>query len=316
MTKKQMVDAKVADAAFALEKGAFSAPVEGTFSTVIVRAVDVTPGSTKTLDEVKAELRDALALEKAEEEVQNLIDTVERARSRGANLKETAEKANLKVKEIAAVDQSGKDADGKPVDALKEAAPLLARIFQTDVGIEADGVELPGGYGWFEVQAITPAKPKPLESIKEEVTKAWTEVEKAKSLRTFAQTLVERVSKGETIDAIAKDLGLEAKTSKPLKRSESADDLPAPAVNLMFALGKGVAGQSEAGKDKGRVVFVVKDITAPPALTDEDRKQLGLELSRQMSADLSGELLGALQERSGVKVNQEALKRVMGITTQ
>ena len=66
VAKKDMIDAKIAEAAFALKKDEVSKPVDGQFTTVILRVTDVTPGTTKTFDDVKADVKDKLADERAD----------------------------------------------------------------------------------------------------------------------------------------------------------------------------------------------------------------------------------------------------------
>jgi len=62
VTKKALIDQKIADAAFALEKDKFSDVIEGRFATAILRVTQIEPGTTQTLAGVKNEVRDKLAL--------------------------------------------------------------------------------------------------------------------------------------------------------------------------------------------------------------------------------------------------------------
>ena len=64
--------------------------------------------------------------------------SIEDARAGGATLNEMSAKYGLKLVTIAAVDKTGKDLDGKPVADLPGGPDLLAKAFQTDVGIEND----------------------------------------------------------------------------------------------------------------------------------------------------------------------------------
>jgi peptidyl-prolyl cis-trans isomerase D len=312
-TKAQMIDKALAEAAFGLKKLEISQPVKGDFSIAIVRSTDITPGSQKTYDEVKNELRDALALDRATEEAQGLQDKVENARGRGANLKEAAEKAGFRLVEVAAADRQGKGPDGKPVLTIADADRVLAKVFSTDIGADAEIIELAGGTAaWVEVQAITPEKLKPLEEVKADVKTAWLAAERRKGLQGLTQKLSDRLGSGETLEAIAKELGVKAETTKPTKRADKPEGLPPAAVSLAFALPKGAAGHTDSGDGKGRIVLRVADIAAPSAPDEAATQRLSQELGRQINNDILAQYVGALQARYGVKINNELLQRITG----
>jgi peptidyl-prolyl cis-trans isomerase D len=118
VTQSEMIDQKVAIAAFALKKDEVSKPIEGQFSTVIVRSVEVTPGVTKSFDDVKALVKDRLATDRASRELQVLHDQAETERLAGRSLKEIGEKMGLAFKAIDAVDRTGNGPDGKPIEGI------------------------------------------------------------------------------------------------------------------------------------------------------------------------------------------------------
>ncbi len=76
-----MIDPKIADVAFSLEKDKYSDVVEGRFATVILRVTQIEPGVTHTLADVKDQVRDKLATEKAKNDLQNKRDEIEDSRS-------------------------------------------------------------------------------------------------------------------------------------------------------------------------------------------------------------------------------------------
>ena len=115
ITKKALIDPKVADVAFSLEKDKYSDVVDGRFATVIVRVTQIEPGTTRSLADVKDQVRDKLATDKAHSDLQNKRDEVEDARLAGKTLKEVAEQLKLGFKEIPATDATGLAPDGKPV---------------------------------------------------------------------------------------------------------------------------------------------------------------------------------------------------------
>jgi peptidyl-prolyl cis-trans isomerase D len=301
-TKAGMIDKAIAEAAFSLKKLEISKPVAGTFSTVLVRATEITPAVEKTYDQVKGEIREGLAREKALGEAQAIQDKIENSRSRGASLKELAEKHGLKLQEVVAIDQEGRGPDSKPVTDIAGAARLLPKAFVTDVGVEAEGVDLQDGMvSWFEVQAITPSVLRPFDAVKEQVKTDWTAMERRKGVQELAQKLVERASKGETLDVLAKELGQKITVLKPIKRQDKADGVSPAGVNLAFSLAQGAVAQADTGAG-GRALIRVDGIAA--------------EMTRQMTEDLANQYMAALQTRYDVKVNRDALERAAGRAPQ
>ena len=108
LARKDMIDAKIADVAFGLKKDELSKPVEGQFSIVLVRVSEIVPGKQRTYEEVKNEIADRLAEERASQEIQTLHEKVENERSAGKSLKEIAESLKLPFREIAETDRAGK----------------------------------------------------------------------------------------------------------------------------------------------------------------------------------------------------------------
>ncbi len=125
-TKDAMVDQKVADAAFAVKAAGGTTPVvEGAFGPVIVRITNIRPETTKTLDEVKEEIRKDLAVANASSEILNVHDRFEDARANGASLADAAKEQKLNAVTVPAVDASGNDQQGNPVKDIPGAGALL-----------------------------------------------------------------------------------------------------------------------------------------------------------------------------------------------
>ena len=315
-TKAGMIDQTIADATFGLKKGEISKPFQGTFSVVVVRATEVTLAVEKTFDQVKGDIRESLAKEKALAEAQSIQDKVENARSRGAPLKELAEKHGLKLQEVAAIDQQGLDPAGKAVPDIVGGVRVLPKAFSTEVGVEAEGVDLADGFvTWVDVQAITPSALRPFDTVKDQVKKDLMAIERRKALQELAQKLVERAGKGETLEALAKEIGQKIVQTKPLKRQEKIEGLAPAGLSLAFTLAKGAVAQADAGGG-ARALLRVDAITVPAEPDKAEADRLAAEISGQLNEDLAAQYMAALQSRYDVRINREALDRAAGRTEQ
>jgi peptidyl-prolyl cis-trans isomerase D len=313
LARKDLIDPKIADAIFGLKKDELSRPVEGQFAIVLVRVTEITPGKQRSYDEVRGELRDRLGEERANQEMQTLHEKAENDRSAGKSLQEIGASLKLPFHEIAQIDREGKSGDGKPAIAHAEAARVAQAAFSGAAGIESDATELgDGGYAWIDVLAVTPEKQKPFEEVQGQVKADLVEQERRKEIATFAAKLVERLTAGETLEAVANAIGAKIEKAGPLTRNTSPQGLPHNAVQQAFALPKGGATSASTADGKARIVLRVADVipAAPP--TEEQAKRLKGELARQLQGDVLAEYIGGLQTRYGLTVNEAALKQALG----
>lgn len=317
LTKKQIIDPKIADAAFALQKDAVSDPVEGRFTTVLLKVTSIEAGTKKTLEEVKGDIKDRLAADKAQGEVQKIYKNIDDLRAAQKSLPETGKALDLPAYEIAAVSRDNKAPDGKTALDMKDAAKVIAAGFDGQVGVEHDVVELTdGGFAWVDVKGVTPPQQKPLDAVSADLKKQIVETERRKAIAEFAGKLVDRLNKGEAIADVAKDAGGSVETAAKITRDTLPQGLPKPAVTQAFVLAKDKAGSSDSADGKSRVVFKVVDITAAAPATEADRARLAKELKGEAERDVLATYVTSLEERFGVSIDEAVLKRTLGTDRQ
>jgi len=311
--RKDMIDAKIADAAFALKKDELSQPVEGQFATVLVRVPEIVPGKQRTYEDVKAEIKDRLAEERASQEIASLQEKVESERSAGKSLKEIGDSLHLTYREIPDMDREGKAGDGKPAIDSPEAGKIAQAAFTGAVGLEAEATDLgDGGYAWVDVAGVTPEKQKPFGDVKAEVKTGAIEAERRKEVAALAVKLVERLNKGETMEALAKEIGAKVERTPAITRNTAPQGLTQNAVQQAFTLPKGAATSAASVDGKARIILRVAEVTPAPTPTPEQTNRLKEELSRQLQSDVLAEYVAGLQTRYGLSVNDAALKQALG----
>ncbi|MBX3538756.1 MAG: SurA N-terminal domain-containing protein [Chelatococcus sp.] len=313
--KTELIDTAVADAVFALAQGAASGAVEGRFGPVIVRVTAIEPASVKPLEAVSAEIRQGLALSAAQNRMNDIHDRIEDQRLAARPLTDIATEFGLTAQTIAAVDQSGNDKNGQPVPGVAGNTALLTAIFASDVGADNEAIRLSnGGYEWFDVRGVDPAHERPLAEVREQVLTRWREDAIAQALSEKARALVERLNKGEAIQAIATELSLPVQTATGLARGTASGNLPVPAVTQIFAVPAGKAGSVAAGTNGDtRVVFVVTEATVPPYITSTgDAVRIRDQMRTAVGEDLISEYTSKLRSELGVTINQQAINNAFG----
>jgi len=316
VTKKALIDPKVADVAFSLEKDKFSDVVEGRFATVIVRVTEIIPGVTRTLADVKDKVRDKLASDQAHNDLQNKRDEIEDARLAGKTLKEIADEKKLTFKEIPAADASGLAPDGKPVMDSPDLRKIMARAFAPDSNDDS-AVDLTNdGFAWVNVLSTEAPKQKTFEQVKDQVKDNYMSSERRRLIDELAKKLTDKVNAGEPMTAIEGEAKGKVEKTDPITRKMVPTGLTQAAVGQAFALAKGKAGHSPSADHDSEVVFRVADIipAAAPSLTETD--ELTHELAEQLSNQTLGEYTEALKKRFGTSINQAELNAAVGVSEQ
>jgi peptidyl-prolyl cis-trans isomerase D len=317
LTKAEMIDAKIAAAAFALKKDELSRPVEGQYSVVLLRIPEIAEGKTRGFDEVKGEIRERIAGDRVGQQLQGLHERIEAGRAKGTPLKEIAQEQKLPLQELAGLARTAKTADGKTLIAHADAARIADAVFAATPGVETEIIELSdGGYAWFELLDVTPERQKAFEEVTAEVKAAFIEDERREAIASLvAKQLAER-KPGEGLERIAKALNAKVERTSPLKRADTPPTGLTPSVlKQAFELAKGDAGSAPSADGKGRIVFRVADIVAAPEAKAEQTAVIKDELAKQMSQDLVRQYVDGLRTRYGATVNEKLLAEALGKKT-
>ncbi|HEY8193847.1 MAG TPA: SurA N-terminal domain-containing protein [Hyphomicrobium sp.] len=316
ITKKGLIDPKIADIAFSLEKDKYSDVVEGRFATVILRVTQIEPGVTHTLADVKDQVRDKLATDKAMNDLQNKRDEVEDARLAGKTLKEIADQSKLGFKEIPAADATGLGPDGKPVMETPDIRKIMARAFAPDSSDDS-AIELAdNGFAWVNVLSTEAPKQKSFDQVKDQVKKDYLSSERHRLIDELAKKLTDRVNGGEAMTALEGEAKNKVEKTDPITRKTIPPSLSEAMVAQAFAFPKGKAGYGPSSDRSTDIVFRVADIipAAAPSLTETD------ELTHRLESELANESLNeyteALKKRYGASVNQAELNSAVGVSQE
>lgn len=305
-------DPKVGAAVFALAKPGLAEPVKTAFGTVISQVKSINPPViTKSFEQAEAELRTEIAAGKARPEVQRLHDLIEDQRTAGKPLAEAAKAAGIEARVVENVDNAGLDRDGKPVASLPAGTDLLKAAFASDVGVDNDTVATrDGGYVWFEINAIEPARQKTFEEVKPAVAEAMRAEAAQKALTEKAEEAAKKIRAGQSIEEAAKAFGVEVKRATQVRRA----DRPEFKTNAIIAFFDAPPrGAGSVQTDDGRLVFFVKDSTAPAFdPTSVEAKIITEQLKPALNNDLLEQYIGGLEKALGVDINQKLLEAATG----
>lgn len=312
LAKDKFADPAIANAAFATDAGKVSDVVKSRFGPALVAVIKIEPLNVKPFDAVKEEIKKALADKKARTELRKLYEKIEDARTSGKVLADAAKAAGLTIQTIEAISKTGLDKKGLDVKNVTEKRQLLQAVFASDIGVDNETLTIPaGGYIWFEVAAIDPARDRKLDEVKDRVKAAWRAGEIAKKLREAADAYVKEIDGGKPIADVAKTAKSKVELAPDVKRA-AHEKLAPGVVNRVFSLPVGKAGTAAANSLQ-RTVFKVIDSSTPP-LVDKGRELVQIEnqLKTAYQQELADQYVAALRKRLTVTINPTAMQNVLG----
>ncbi|WP_161992595.1 peptidyl-prolyl cis-trans isomerase [Aureimonas leprariae] len=277
--KSEIRDKSIADAAFALQPGQVSEVVNGAFGPALLRILKTEPEVVKPLDEVRDDVRQRLALQIANDEVQQARNTFDDARAGGATLKEAAQRAGVALKSVPAVSRVGEAPDEKPVADLPQAEGFLDGVFAADIGAENPVIDLqPSGALIYEVTKIDPARDRTLDDVRAKVVADWKSDEAQRLVGERATELKKRLDGGESLDAIASAEKLTKETAPAVTRQTASGQLGGEGAEKAFAGKEGLTAIATGPDGASRLLMRVASV-APPidplkSIKDSDADQL------------------------------------------
>lgn len=311
VARREISDARLGNAVFALAEGQLSAPIEVRGGFVLARLVEIVPARQRPFEEVAAEVRAELEQTRHRDASQKITEQIEDMRAQRKPLKDIATELKLRVVEAAGIDRQGKTADGKTGLDVADAERLVAAAFDGDRN-DRDVVDLSDGQAWIEVGDIQAARQKPFEAVKDEVRTLWVEAETSKAIAAAAQAIVDRIKAGTPIEKAAESEGATLQTTEPFKRNAPVTGISTSAVRLAFTLAVGDAAAAETPDGKSRAVMVLREIKPAAEPTAEEVTRLTQELRAQYQVDAVGLYTAAVRERFAAQIDEAVYRRAIG----
>ena len=313
VTKADIPDDTITQVAFGLEEGTYSKPVEGQFTTAILRVNTVVAGQSRSFDEVKDEIRRELTERAAAERIIELRGAIEDERAAGAPLSEISEKFELPYKTIT-LDRQGNAPKGSSAPHPADLAQFRQAVFASDVGVDEELIEKPGGgLLWYEVLAINPAKERAFADVKGSVEQAWRADQLRQAIVEKADALAQQARDGKAMAVLAQEVGTQVARTAPMTRDARPGGLGTAAVGRAFALKAAGVATASAPETPAQSVLKVVAINTPEPPTGEEAEQLRTALKNGIENDLARQYLDGLRGKFDYTVNRDVLNQTFGL---
>ena len=293
-------------AAFSMQVGDISPLVKSQYGYHIIKLTDKKAATTKSIEEVRAQIEDQIKWDRAQTEAQRIADDVGKSLKKPADLDTVAKGRGLTVGESSLF---GKD---EPIAGLGVAPAVAERAFEMKDGEVSEALRTPQGFAFIAVTGRQDSYVPKLDEVKakvrdEVVKKKAVDVAKQKAVTIGAQM------KSGDFNAAAKAAGLDVKTTDFIARGAPIGDVGvSPAVDTVaFGMQPGQVSDPIA-TDNGTVIVKALERQDPaPGDLPSGKASLKTELTNERRNRFYSSYMSKARERMKVNVNRELIAQLV-----
>jgi len=305
-------DAALAKAVFAASPDAVSAPVKGALGWYVVKVTAAVPGSAKSFDAVKGQLRSRLLAEKATDLMYDRANKIDNLLGNGTPFDQLPGDLGL-VGVEGTMDAEGNTAAGTPAPipgppALREA--IVAAAFKTQKGDlpQLTEVQTPsvGGSAYYALMVedvIAPAV-KPYSAVAQQVAADWTAHQKRHAAEVKAAGMLTALKGGQKLADAAAVAGVPVTHTPLATRDNAAQEMPPSLADVLFTLKPGEP--TMATTPTTFVVAVAAKIDVPNVANDPGGfQQMRGAVAESIGNDIVTIFARAVRDRANPRINKE-----------
>ena len=317
--ERELPDPGLGKAVFAAAQDAVSEPVKGALGWYVIKVTKATPGSEKSFDEVKDELRKQVLAGKAADLMYDRANKVDNILGTGAGLDQMPDDLGL-VGIAGSMDAQGNTPEGTPAPIpgppeLKAA--MIKAAFDEQKGDPPRLVEVPtpsnGGSAYYalSVEDVIPPAVKPYDQVKQQVQDDWTRDARRRVEEQQAAALLAKVKGGQSLADAATVAGVAVRRTPLVTRDSNTEGMPAELQRVLFGLKQGEPTMVETAE--GFIVAVCAEIIDPdPKADPAGYSQVREVLARSIGGDLARVFTDALRERAQPRINKQVVDNISG----
>lgn len=318
-TEQQFPDPELGKEVFAAAPDTVAGPDKSALGWHIVKVTKVSPGSTRSFDDVKDVLRNQVLASKASELMYDRANKVDNVLGTGATLDRMPDDLGL-VGIAGTLDAQGNTPEGTPAPIPGSAelkAAIVKAAFAAQKGDPPQLVEVQtpstGGSAYYalSVEEVIPPAAKPYDTVKEQVAADWTHDAQRHEEEQAAAKLLASVKGGQSLADAAAVAGVTVRRSPLVTRDATDGAVPTQLQQVLFGLKKGEPAMVETAD--GFVVAVLADVVeADPKADPAGYGQARVMVARSIASDLATTFADALRARAQPRINQPVLDSITG----
>ena len=310
----------ISGAAFALEAGGITEPLETELGWQLVVVESINPSYRLPLDDVKNEIRDLLLAQRVEDALTELSNKLDDTIAAGASLDEALTQNgldSLKLETLGPISATNQLRNGETFEMKPYELEMLGMAFEQDEG-EISPISLSADSRYFIVETleVIPSELPELDAVKSKLVSEWKEEQTREALLEKSVELEQALREAESPLAAVKERGLSLHATGKLKRhhdtvsnqSQIKDKiLTSDFVQALFTLKPNEISMPYPLPSGEYAIGILDAIHAAEPPTDVALANLSAQLDMQLTQQVLSAYLSALREKYSVEIMLDKL---------
>lgn len=319
-----IIDPEVAEVSFEMKEGDVRTIHGGFDQWVAVHVTAAVEEFKPARDSVEDDIIVEILENKAQNEIYKKMDLIQDAIDDGRTLEEAAEIVGVPFAQLPFVNRFGATQDELTLQGLGRLPgvandnEIMKSIFTANPGIEVDVFETSGGgQATLRVDNVIESQPKSFEASKSLATVMWKEEYVDNALEELSAEIMDRISDGEALSAIAEEMGDKAVLSTyTLSRLSPQPEIGTTIWSELIEAEEGDRTRGLGPQKLTRQVAVLDKIipNTEPA-TEQDQSFLQDRINAQLANDILLAYQNAIHAETPYNINEDRVNAILGINT-
>ncbi len=289
-----------AEATFGLEEPGVAGPVETSLGPALFRVNAILSAQETPFEAVRDELLAETAADRAQREIDDMIDDINDRLAGGATLEDLAAETAMELGRVAM--RPGVPEAIAGYEAFRDAAAAVESGDFPEVATLEDG-----GIFALRLDSVEPPRLQDYEEVRASVRDAWQGEKTAELLRAQAETTADALRAGTP----ASELGLAAQDVDGVLRDGFVAGLPEEAIPAIFEM---EPDEVRVLSDPDGAVVIQLFAITPADGTSAEARQLKAAFAGQSAQSISTDLIDAftraVEADAGISLDQSTISAV------
>ena len=293
-------------AAFAMTPGQVSDPVKTQYGFHIIKVVEKRAGSTRTIDEVRPQIQQTLAVQVTDQQIADRARQLDEQIDAPGDLDTAAAAAGTTVQE------SGLFQREDPVPGLGVAPEVADEAFRLADGAVSGPLASPRGPVFVTVSEKKDPYVPTLDEVKDRVREDLIRSRATELSRQRASQIAAALKSAPNFAATAKTQGVEARDTELVARGAALPDIgiSSEVDRIAYALPAGAVSDPIETPDGTVIVRVAERDDVTPDEFRLARERFRAELLNERRARFFSAYMTKVKERLSIEVRPDVLRRV------